>query len=90
MVGLAPDRNGPAHKLDNRWFVEVGSHAATLRERVRDELKSKAIYAIGQGGGRFYDPSEPLFGHQVHMSFPSASYDIAVSVRVRGVISGVD
>ena len=53
----------------------LNSHIGELRERIKDELESKAIYYL-PANVEFLEAKTPLFGAEVDTRFRSAAYDI--------------
>jgi hypothetical protein len=57
-------------------YEQANEHVRDINRRLRDELNSVTIFAIGQTEALLYDPVAPHFGSDVATKFPSAQYEI--------------
>jgi hypothetical protein len=66
---------------DRRGYLPLLTKTmAELRERLQDELDSKAIYVI-TSHAQYLEPTLPPFGEAVYASFPSCYYDVEEAGR---------
>lgn len=73
-------------KIGEISWASIGDHLIHIRSRLSDELSLIHLYVMDEAHTKYYEPTEPLLGTEVHEKFPTdARYEIIEAGKCLGL-----